>query len=181
MAKKSSKYISTPQTTQYRGNVTIAIKDGNKTIKKLNIHNQGTYNLFYGMLIAMSGNSQDDYLPNYISLGTGVLASGDDVLLMTGLKSELTTLQNNRRSLTKNFKGPEIISVGNDKLVQVTYQGAIPYELIQTSTIKEIGLFGTVSGSTMVARVQVPDDSPISLAQGQSLIVTWTFSLANAN
>lgn len=184
MARKNNKDIKSSQSTQYSGNVTITIKDGNKTVKKIRAHNQGTYNLFYGMLIAMSGTPKEDYLPNYISLGTGIVSQTesqeDTPLLMTGLKEELNTLKNNRRPLTKNFKGPEISTTdGKANGVQVAYQGSIPYEFISSSSsIKEIGLFGTVSGDTLLARIQLANN--LALVAGQSLVITWTFSLVNA-
>lgn len=169
MARKSKKVV---EQTALKGNVKIKVMHGNRLVKSYEKHNEGTLNLFYGLVTCLSGSPAREYLPNYISVGDGTRDPGTSVTT-SGLQHELDTMT--RVKVTPNFKGPSISSA--DGSVSTIYQAIIPYSSIGDTTVKELGLFGTLSGSDMVARVQ--PDEPISLSLNENLIVEWTFTLKN--
>ncbi len=160
-------------TTQYiSGNVNIKLQQGRNTVRTVNIHNTATLDLLYGMLLSLSDNIDKNRLPRFIGVGTGT--TEDDTTNWTELKDEITIT---RTILTSNYKGPPKKDTINGT-VSVVYQGIIPFsDLGVTNNITEIGLFGTQTGNSLLARVQV-DDS-ISVSQGQSLIIEWTFKIQN--
>lgn len=179
-----SKEIKVNDTTQQiGGNVTIKVKQGKKTIKTVKVHNTATVDLLYEMLLSLSGNIDTNKLPRYISVGTG---SSKTTWNQTSLVAEITTT---RTLLTPNYKGApsrnsSIINEGasNEETIgysSVKYQGIIPYSILGiTENIKEIGLFGTQTGNSLLARI-VLDGTSISVDMGQSLIIEWEFKIQN--
>ena len=180
MAKKKTKIISqeeTQATTQILGNVDLEIRKGKNTIKKLKIHNEVTSSLLWGLIMGLSGTMVDDCLPKFISVGIGT--TSDSAFSLTALKSELGDISKQRPLLTRNFRGPTIKA--ETYSVVATYQGIIQYQFIGSSTIRELGLFGTVTGNSLLARVQLSEDDAITLDAGESLVVNWTFALKDTN
>lgn len=174
-----NKIVKNNTTQQLDGNVVVKVKQGNKTIKKVKIHNTATLNLLYGLLLSLSNNIDQTCLPRYLGVGTDHSPSTPE---MTGLQSEVTRL---RTPVIPNYKGaPKKNQNGS---ATVTCQGILPYENLGIYTgISEIGLFGTQTGSSLVARIQLYDSSKqpeeqnlISVGVGQSLVVEWTFSIQN--
>ena len=176
MPRKKTIKATTLNNTTYEGSVTLKIKGANNKITKtIQTHNAGTKYFFYGIAFAISGEILEDYLPHYISAGDGTLVEGVDVEVdMTGLKHEISSLADARPALVSNYKSPQYT---NDGGVTVMYQGVIPYNLVLATPISELGLFGTNQGASLLARIQL--DESITLDPGDSLIVEWTFKLAN--
>lgn len=173
-----SKEIKINDTTQQiGGNVTIKIKQGKKIIKTVKVHNTATVDLLYEMLLSLSGNIDENKLPRYISVGT---SGAKTIWNQTSLFAEITTP---RTLLTPNYKGAPSRSseVVNGEAVgysSVKYQGIIPYSILGiTENIKEIGLFGTQEGNSLLARIVL--STGISVNLGQSLIIEWEFKIKN--
>ena len=57
----------------------------------------------------------------------------------------------------------------NENSVSVTLQGIVPYSSVNDQKIKEIGLYGTLEGNTLLARVQLSE--VLTLELGTSLVV----------
>ena len=176
-----SKIIKNTTTQKLDGNVTIKVKQGKTTLKKVTIHNTATLNLLYGLMLSLSGNIDTDCLPRFLGVGTGI---GDTQVNMTGLEAEVTKL---RTPVTPNYKGAPVKTADS---ATVKVQGILPYDNLGiVNNISEIGLFGTQKGDSLVARIQLYDSSKlpseqtdlISVGIGQSLVVEWQFSITNVN
>ena len=188
MSRKKKIQIETPKqdtitqvkdTTQYiSGNVNIKLQQGRNTIRTVNIHNTATLDLLYGMLLSLSDNIDKNKLPRFIGVGTGTIQGENPEQIVANMTSLVDEVTITRTLLTSNYKGPPTKDTINC-VVSVVYQGIIPFsDLGVSKNIKEIGLFGTQNGNSLLARVQL-DDTPISISQGQSLIIEWTFKIQN--
>lgn len=175
----SSKTTKVKDTTQYiSGNVNIKLQQGRTTIKKVNIHNTATLDLLYGMLLSLSNKIDTNKLPRFLGVGTGTIQGENPEQIVANMTSLVDEVTITRTLLTSNYKGPPTKDTVNC-VVSVVYQGIIPFsDLGVSKNIKEIGLFGTQNGNSLLARVQL-DDTPISISQGQSLIIEWTFKIQN--
>lgn len=167
--------INNVSTQDLLGNVLVKVKKGKTVLKSVSVHNTATLYLLYNMLLSLSGEFDTDYLPQYIGAGVGVTSSDDNIPQLKSLKSETTLV---RAPLIANYKGAPTIDTTTNS-VSVIYQGIIPdRNLAVSNNIKEIGLFGTAQGNTLLARIQL--EEPLSLSTGESLVVEWTFNLKNA-
>ena len=159
-------------TQSFSGNVTIKIKQGKRILKKVNVHNEATLNLLYEMLLSLSGNLDPNKLPSYLGIGTGKY-SGNKAYILEGLISEVTIT---RVHINTDYKGNPVTS--DEGYATVVYQGILPYSVLgNPNNLTEIGLFGTLSGNSLLARVEI---DPISVTYGQALVVEWTFKIENA-
>ena len=125
--------------------------------------------------MSLMNKQNSNLLPTYIGAGTN--SDTSNVFNMASLGAE-TTLE---RSLIETmYKGsPTIIDSSSDKKVTVRCQGIIQAYQNSSDTVKEIGLFGTEEGDSLLARVVIPDG--IILSAGESLVVDWTFAIQNVN
>ena len=156
--------------TGLQGNVVIKIVKGKKVLKETKVHNMATMELLYGIMISLSGKFDSSRLPRFLGVGQ----SAENITIEDkALKEEITII---RPSLTPNIKGNPTRDTTNG-LSTTVYQGVIPYNKVLEATIKEIGIFGTESGDSLLARVVIPDG--ITLEIGQSLLVEWSFSIKN--
>lgn len=156
--------------TALAGNVTIKIMKGKKVLKETKVHNTATMELLYGMMVSLSGKSDPSRLPRFLGVGQSAQPITIDE---KALKEEITIT---RPSLTPNIKGNPTRDITN-KLSSTVYQGLIPYNKILQATVKEIGIFGTETGDSLLARITIPEG--ITLEIGQSLLVEWSFSIKN--
>ena len=157
------------------GNVTLKIKQGNRLIKSINVHNTGTLNLFYGLTLALSGSLNyniDYYLPKYLGAGVGVELNQDKAILLTNLVEPIQMTMPTLNLFTSPMKDTI------NKQAIVTFQGVIPYRSIGNTEIREIGVYGVnnVLSGTLLSRIQFDG---IKLEQGQSLYVDWTYGIRN--
>ena len=169
--KKKEKDKNIAVSTVVAGNVTIKVMKGKRVVSTQNIHNVGTLDLFYGLISSMSGNVNVSCIPRYIGVGKGTATVSDDVVLLKGLIDEYPIV---RPELITNFGGPYKSELNHT--VSGSCQGVIPYSMISVLPITEVGLFGTVDTSTLLARVEIAETR---LSPGQSLLVEWTLSLEN--
>lgn len=156
--------------TGLQGNVVIKIVKGKKVLKETKVHNIATMELLYGMMVSLSGKSDPSRLPRFLGVGQSAQPITIDE---KALKEEITIT---RPSLTPNIKGNPTRDITN-KLSSTVYQGLIPYNKVLEATIKEIGIFGTESEDSLLARIIIPEG--ITLGIGQSLLVEWSFSIKN--
>lgn len=169
--------INNVSSQELNGNVVIKLKKGRTTLKTIKTHNTATFNLLYNMLLGLSGRYDKNYLPKYIGVGSGRTSESDDPVNLTGLKSETTIT---RALLVANYKGAPVRHQDEDgSSVSVIYQGILSSKNISSSTITEIGIFGTELGNTLLARIQLDDENEIEVERGQSLVIEWTFNLKN--
>ena len=178
--KKKQNNINNIETTLVNGNVNIFIKSGKRIITRKTVHNAGTLNLFYGSLLALSGTLNNNYLPNYLSVGFDRLPPEKNPASLDGLVNEPSITRN---LLTKNVGGitKTADAINDIYKVSAIYQGVIPYSDVLITPIVELGIFGTVSGSTLLARIELKEGEEIILRPGQSIVVQWEFSLQNLN
>lgn len=155
------------------GNVKLKVVRGKKILKTVSINNKATKDLFFGIAMVLLKRTYDstvNYSPRYLGLGKGTLPEGEDVFTHTDLEEPLTM---SRVPIRDDSSIKEITSG-----VSVTFQGIVPYSSVNDQDIYEIGLFGTETGGTLLARVQLP--GVLKLELGTSLIVEWTIYLKNA-
>lgn len=171
-----SKKVKVNEATQnLSSNVTVKVQSGKTTLKTLNVHNTVTLDLLYGLLLGLSNNINTNKIPNYIGVGSGT-TSDPAVYNFTKLEEEETIV---RGRVVQNYKG-EPKKDSSNGTVSVMCQGFLPYSNIEAgANIQEIGLFGTLTGYSLLARVQL--NEIINLEPGQSLIVEWKFIIQNAN
>lgn len=173
--KKSSKNNSTTQTA-ITGNVNIKIISGKRVIKNCTIHNCATDNLFYGLILALTKNLNSSYLPTFIGVGTGTIINPEST--PPASKDSLVSEISMNRPLITLFRSPSV-----DRGIhqaQCTFQGIVPYAAVGDQSITEVGIFGTQTGNSLLARIEF-DGGSIELQSGQSLVVEWTFSITNSN
>jgi len=167
---RKKKENKVPEQMNLRGNVTLKVMQGNNTLKTIKTHNVVTLNLMYGMLVALSGTATKDYCPNYLGVGSGTVTS-QNVYTMETLVQEISQ----SRSVTiPNYKG---MPQKDATTVSTVYQALIPYTSVGSLPIRELGLFGTVTGASLLARIEL--EEPITLLINQSLMIEWSFSLEN--
>lgn len=153
------------------GNVKLKIVRGKKILKTVSINNKATRDLFFGIAMVLLKRTYDstvNYSPRYLGLGKGT--TSEDIFTNTDLEEPLTM---SRVPIRDDSSIKETKSE-----VSVTFQGIVPYSSVNDQDIYEIGLFGTETGSTLLARVQLPE--VLNLELGTSLIVEWTMYLKNA-
>lgn len=160
-----------------QGNVVLKLRHGNKDKVILVTHNSPTRLLFYGLALVMridpTETSIQDRLPRYLSVGSGSSTPENDSYKATSLDNEI--LSYGSRKPLSVYGG--IIDKENERYVKTTWQGIIPYNSVQNTPIRELGLFATnpidsVLANTMVARVVLPNS--IVLETGYSLVVEWS-------
>ena len=151
----------------YTGSVSLEIKSGNRTLKKLDIKNIGTMNLFYGLALVLSQNlgNVNSFLPNYIGVGNGT--SVDFNINNNTLVDEL--------SIPRSFRTNLIMTKSNVGY-NVTLVGTI--NVLSETKITEIGLFSQATGPNLLARIQL-EGNGVTLQAYNSLIIKWTLSLSN--
>lgn len=167
--KKASSTTTANTTTAIEGNVVLKVVKGKSVIKEVKTHNYGTVILFIGIIQALSQADPINNLrlPRYLGVGTSnTVGSETD----TGLQSEVSMV---RPALQLNYKGVQ----STNSSASATYQGLVPYNNIGMASINEIGVFGTSSGASLLARVILPET--LKLDPGESLIVEWSFSVSN--
>jgi hypothetical protein len=153
------------------GNVKLKVVRGKKILKTVSINNKATRDLFFGIAMVLLKRTYDstvNYSPRYLGLGKGITSK--DIFTNTDLEEPLTM---SRVPIRDDSSIKEAKSE-----VSVTFQGIVPYSSVNDQDIYEIGLFGTETGSTLLARVQLPE--VLNLELGTSLIVEWTMYLKNA-
>lgn len=126
MRKKKTTVIQNTSQIQLGGNVLVEVRQGKRTIKKMQIHNTGTLNLFRGIAFSLCSNSQPNLLPNFICAGTGKVGSNNPVTL-TGLISPLNMIMES----IKPINAPQII---NNAQARITFEAFLPYSSIGSTT-----------------------------------------------
>lgn len=177
MARKKTKIIVEEPTQVLGGNVKIKKVVGKRVVEEQTIHNVGTLQLFWGMLLSLGGTPDKNFLPSFIGAGTGFITPGSGVnpQFLTGLISEVSGA---RSRIVSNYKGP-YTDINGPKAIAV-YQCIVPYAMIGNASIREVGLFGDSDGNTLLARIELPADAPLTLQTGETYIFEWTFSISNA-
>lgn len=153
------------------GNVKLKVVRGKKILKTISINNTATRDLFFGIAMVLLKRTYDStvtYSPRYLGLGKG--STTEDTFTRTDLEEPLTM---SRVPIRDDSSIKETQSE-----VSVTFQAIVPYSSVNDQDIYEIGLFGTETGSTLLARVQLTE--VLNLELGTSLIVEWTMHLKNA-
>lgn len=160
--------------TAYTGIVTLKIEKKNKILKTLNIKNTGTLRFFQGIALAIqnvgSNVLKGSFLPAYLDVGNG---TGSFSVSSTTLHNSL--LRNNRVELTP--LQPKLNDSSEPTGYISRFIGVIPYNLVSTVSLTELGIFADKQGDTLLAAI--PFDEPIQLEQGMNLIVEWNMNFEN--
>lgn len=154
-----------------QGNVKIKVMRGKKILKEVSTHNKATQDLYFGIaliLLKRVNESIDEYTPRYLGLGKG--ETTEDTFTYTDL---IDPIAMNRVPIRDDSAIRR-----NENSVSVTLQGIVPYSSVNDQKIREIGLYGTLEGNTLLARVQLSE--VLTLELGTSLVVEWTMYLKNA-
>lgn len=167
MAKKKKNTV--PEQLNLSSNVVLKILNGKSVVKTIKTHNIVMLNLMYGMLVALSGSVNKNYCPNYLAVGSGSTPSPS--VTRETLVQEIGL---SRVKTTPNYKG---MPKKGENSVSTIYQALIPYTNVGGLPIKEIGLFGTATEASLLARIELKQQ--LNLLIGQSLMIEWSFSLEN--
>lgn len=107
-------------------------------------------------------------IPKYLDIGTG---SAETSSTMTNLAESIL----NPRVRLYTY-APELD--GNSYIAR--FYTTIPATSVSSSQkIRELGLFGTVSDDSMLARIVVSDDDSVTVPDGTALFVEWDISISN--
>lgn len=162
----------------YKGSVELKLTKGKRILKKIKINNYGTINLFHGLAICLTQQfpSASTYLPNFIGIGTSNDIP-DNFVNVAHLQSEILS----RVQLTNAVIKTSELTIGETKKqgYSVKFIGSYPFRQKISSKIKEIGLFSTVIGESMLARITLNDDESITPEAGDTLIIEWTMFIGN--
>lgn len=169
--KKQETTVTNNSKITYHGNVKVSITTNGVVTKSFKVNNNGTLLLFQQMALSLI-QFQNHLTPNFIAVGTSN-ETNDDITL-NKLKSEIS---NSRVPLVN--KKVEVLQDGNNNTIgyKAQFTGTEYYSIVGRTTIKEIGLYGDVSGNSLLARIVI--DNGISLSQNQSLIIDWTMGISN--
>ena len=144
------------------GNVKLKVVRGKKVLKTIEVNNTATQDLYFGIAMVLLKRTYDstvNYSPRYLGLGKGTTSK--DIFTNTDLEESLSM---NRVPIRDDSSIKR-----EDSYVSVTFQAIVPYSSVNDQDIYEIGLFGTETGSTLLARVQLPE--VLNLELGTSLVV----------
>ena len=158
----------------YTGNVLIKVKNKkNKVTDQIRVKNAGLSGLFRGIVIALNGNLNKDYLPNYIAVGSSNIATDD--LKRNNLENEITrSLITDRNRIDEHFDSDHKLDGWS-----ITFGATIPFSNIANTTIKELGLCGNDNAGSLLARIVLTDDQKIEVKEGTSLTIEWTILVQN--
>lgn len=163
--------------TGITGNVSIKLMKGKAVMSEKKCNNNVTLNLLIGLLSFLRGDyiaypqSSHQYIPACLGVG-----GSDAELSETSAKldSEFLSRYKNRFDAIAS----KLYTSANPKSASLVISSFIPSNtLLTTDTIREIGLFSTATGNTLLARV-VPDEA-ITVPAGYSLQIDWTITLGN--
>lgn len=139
----------------YTGNVSVKLKDGSKTIKTIEQHNEGNANFFKYLLECVKGFSSLTHQPYKIHIynekGGQVIPFGVSATDMTNV-----TIANSVASMTINF--------------------LVPSMLINNKEIKSIKLFDITD---TIEYAEVEFEYSITINTNVSLDIDWTLSIGN--
>lgn len=117
---------------------------------------------------ALTGDVADATVMKYIALGTGSTAAADgDTAMETPVEARATGTQSKTYAAAET--GPPAVAS------YVTYQVVGTITMTAARALREVGLLSASSDGTLFAR-QVYD--VINLAEGDSMQVTWTITIA---
>lgn len=162
----------------YKGFVEIKVAKGKRIIKKVKVANYGTLNLFHGLAICLTQqySNASSYLPNFLGVGTDN-SIPEDFVKVNSLQKEILS----RTQLTNATIRTNELNIGqtNKSGYSVTFIGVFPFRKAITDNIKELGLFSTASGDSMLARITLNEDEEITPRVGETLIIEWTMFIGN--
>ena len=135
----------------YSGQVDIKLKKGNSIIYKKTITNMGTLNMFLGITYALSGRLVSNYIPSY--LGVGYSTTKEIKVDTDEMPNELVRAPLKPNPSIENISGIDIDGVVGNIGKKITFSALLPYSIIGSSQINELGLFGTETGDSLLARI----------------------------
>ena len=149
------------------GNVTLKFMSGNKLITKKVINNRATLHLLQGIALYLIKESNQELLPVFMGIGSSTDETTD--IKKYSLESEyvgkrVVLTRHNIRSTENGFIAP--------------YSATFPSSLVGDNPIGELGLFSTLSGDSMLARVNLNIVEVIPA--GLTLIVEWDINIENS-
>ena len=170
MAKKKTVNTNKSSIITYEGNVSLKLVRNGNIIKKSTIKNNGVNELFYGIAEWLTSEGSQIRKPNYLGIGNGEGGTTVD------LNSLINEYSGKRVGLTGKYF---TINEDNNGYI-ANFTATITYASIGGSPIKEIGLFGTISTDSLLARITTPGDgSGIILPIGTDLIIDWSILVKN--
>lgn len=193
MAKKSTNKLKVVKTAAkvnanpvgYKGEVTLKLQKDGYDIKTIKTYNSATMKMLHGLASFLCGEfdtsnhyetlDAKQYVPEYLAIGYQPAPQATNPV-MQRLYNEY------KISRIKLDKGaPRLDSTGKRYMCPIT--AVINYAAIGSRRITELGLFATVTGDTMLARVNIESDANgepgIELAVGMNLLVEWNIVLQN--
>lgn len=198
--KKTNTEVKSKDKISYEGKVKISLMKGNKIINTKTYHNEGTDNLFYGLVFSLMGDyaSASAYRPTYLDLYTlgtkgtpvtNIIAKPrESNLLISNNKTSLSTIIFNSTPIIDKNK----VSESSDKTIAdyatITYKFLIPYTQIDTAKDTNcIALYGRDDGESayLLAYIVViqykADGTPIVDEDGNNKLDNLIPSVDKAN
>lgn len=171
MARKKKVIEQAPTKTvlNYQGEVKLDIKSNGRVISSRTIKNTGTNILFQQLCLALIG--QNFSVPHYLGLGAS--------------DANLSPSANQLYSPYTQFRRIGLISPKADANIEnntqvgynASWTASISYNVLNSQPVKEFGLFATIDGTDMLARITT--SKAVQLEPGQVLIITWTMNISN--
>lgn len=155
----------------YRGEVTLRIMHGNKVVRTIRQHNEGTVQLMRFLAHCLGDYYAKEDSPKYIRLFDLSNNTNSDI----GTSTEVTS-----RAIVTNFNAIyDEDSSSNSGSVTLTF--LVPSTLVRDSKeFDTVAIYGTSQSqniSNYMAWVRF--DSPMSISQGESLMLLWKMTLSN--
>lgn len=141
-------------TISYSGQVEIKIKKGKSLIYKKTISNMGTLNMFLGIANALSliNPEENNYIPRY--LGVGYFTQEKIKVDTNEMGGEIVRAPLKSTTTIENISGTDTDGTIGNIGKKITFNALLPYSIIGSSSINELGLFGTdFPGESLLARI----------------------------
>ena len=165
---------ATVQGIKYNGNVTLKWVKDNKVIKTKQIKNSPTSLLLRGISSFLLDYPTTNLIPRYLDVGKNN-STNESTFNMVKLKE---TILNSRIILYRY--APQ--SIGESYTARF-YTSIPSTATVPGQEIKEIGLFGTASGDSLLARIIITDEEisengSVTIPDGTVLFVEWDISIS---
>ena len=165
--KAKTKQVET-ESIAYKGNVTVSVMSGNKTIKKYDIGNSSTLLMLNNIVYHLLGWNADN-IPKFMGLGS----------------SNSTNWTIRDTDLVSPYAGTRVKTVVEAPIVGGTgvtavFSATFPYSLIAGKEINEVGLYTTDAESDgLLARIRFIEGIKANSGEKFSLKIDWQITITN--
>lgn len=162
--------MKTKSMISYQGNVTLKIYHGDKEVKTIYNHNEGSLSLMSFLVHCLGGDYHSSETPKYIK----AYYNGSEEGFNPTQENQVTL-----RPIVTNFPPKYIVDNSTTKAkVQLTF--LIPNGVYDSSkTINRLALYNLDNRDGYTNYLAWIKTEPIALTSGESLMIVWEMTLAN--